>query len=574
MLKYYSSMLKQRLNLSDPWEDDLPTIPDIAPAPNFKVGEIIRERYEVLGLMKGAMGDVYHCRDVRSKNDLALKTIISTKKGNKDQLEIFNFEINRMLHLPAHPNVLTFYRIEEINGYYYLLTEWVSGKSEIGNTLTAWLEKYNFTCEKVVNFTQQLICGLIHCNNNLSLLDRPFVFGDIKPDNILINLHGILKLGDFSGGYTSTWVAPEFFPDSPLTPDERSDIFGLAKAAQEMLDRCKEFNTPLWNKLDNVFERCLDYDMDSRFQSLSELKIVFDDICDEFNLKPYNEKSFPAEPFLDKYNRAISAINMGYPTAIYNPLKDNKRFNLAFYTKSVKNISLPEYMESENPVEKKLYHAKNYYLLGEYNKALNELTGTLSNPSLLHLRATVLYAQGNSICAVHDCLSALLKTDHLQSFDLIAQIFVDHPEIYQQFAPEAAILMERMDGIAKNKLTGFLPFQALAKFNMLPCGDVRWASAYFRRGLQFPNPSGDWLNLYLYARCEQMLGHNEKCHLILNQSICAIKADVKYLSSLYKSSVLYYSLCAVGRYDEAALLSQNIKEKYGVNFVAQSTPAN
>ena len=57
--------LLTKLGIPMPWEDNLPTIPEIQLSPNYRIGDTIMNRYEVKELLKGSMGDVYHCHDLR-----------------------------------------------------------------------------------------------------------------------------------------------------------------------------------------------------------------------------------------------------------------------------------------------------------------------------------------------------------------------------------------------------------------------------------------------------------------------------------------------------------------------------
>ena len=562
-----SDLLKKLYGIPEPWEDGLDVIPDYAPAPNYDVGDIIGEQYEVKECLHGAMGDVYHCLDKRRNSDVALKTIISTGKTERAYSLSFASEINRMLQLPPHPNILTLQRIDAIDGYYYLVTEWIRGHSEYGNSLSEWLKAKRFTCAEIINFMQQLTCGLLHCHRHLTKQGQPYVFGDLKPDNILINQSSILKLGDFSGGYTKDWCAPEFRADSKDTPDERSDIFGIGRIALEMAGRTDELDSEIYDSMDKVIGKCLEDSMDSRFQSFQELLNALGEICQRFSLTPYDESQNAAAPFLDHYNRTVSAVNMGYESAIYEPLKDNARITYAFAHGRI--MSMNEYMESTSPIAQKLYHAKTYFLQGDYGKALQELQDYTANSDVLHLKAAVLRTQMQFDEAINHCLCSLLLTDHLLSYDLIGTVLLERPDLYLKYRIVAQTLLHKLTAIEKRRLTGYLPYQALAKFHML-CGDSRYASSYFRKCLRFYNPGGDWYNLYLYAVCElRQNPAGASAKQILDIAIEQIRSDASYRESLYKSSILFYCINMAGYHDEAVKVAKEINEIYGIDLRPQ-----
>lgn len=188
------------------YEDGLPIIPDILQTPNYSTGDVLAERYEVRELFHGSDGDVYHCFDKKSNVDVALKTIIGPKKTDRITAFAFYLEIERRLQMPTHPNILTLKRIENIDGYYFIISEWVAGDGQYGSSLTDWIARHLFSLSEIVNFLQQICSALAHCHKNLSADGEIYVYGDLKPENILITKDRILKLADFSGGFTQGMV--------------------------------------------------------------------------------------------------------------------------------------------------------------------------------------------------------------------------------------------------------------------------------------------------------------------------------------------------------------------------------
>ena len=562
-----SDLLKKMYGIPEPWEDGLDILPDHAPSPNYDIGDTIGERYEVKEHLNGAMGDVFHCIDKRRNSEVALKTIISAGKTDRIRMVTFADEIDRVLRLPTHPNVVTLQRIEAVDGYFYLVTEWVRGHSEYGNTLTDWLKAKRFSCAEIVDFLQQLTCGLAHCHRHLAKPDRPYVYGDLKPDNILIDQNGTLKLGDFSGGHTPGWCAPEFSQSSRKVPDERSDIFGVARVAQEMAGRTEEIEGALYSALDELIGTCLEDDMDLRIQSLQGLKDKLSAICQQYSLTPYDEAKRSAAPFLDRYNRTVSAINMGYAAAVYDPFNDNARVTYSFA--HGRPMSMNEYMEATSPVAKKLYHAKAFFLQGEHEKAMLELQGYTANSDILHLKASILRLQGRFDESINCCLSAVLLTDHLLSYDMIGTILLEQPGLFPKYQTVAQTLLHKLKAIPERRLTGYLPHQSLAKFHML-CGDLRYASSHFRKCLRFYNPGGDWFNLYLYGICE-LRQHSDGASAkhVFDAAIKQIKADPGYAKDLYKFTILFYCMNLAGNYADAAIAAKELNDLHGVDLSSQ-----
>ena len=557
-----SKNLLSQMGIPLAWEDGLPVIPDIILSPNYVVGDIIMSRYEVKELFKGSMGDVYHCIDTRRKTDVALKTIISTGKEDHSKMLSFTNEINRLLNLPVHPNIVTLQRIELVDGYYFLVTEWVSNKD--GITLADWQKNHTFTSADIVNFMQQIACGLSHCCKHLSNQDHPYIFGDLKPDNIFVTWNGIFKLGDFSGGHTEGWCAPEFMDGG--RGDERSDIYCLGKVANMMFNEVTDYGSDLSDRLDEIFLQCTSYHAEDRFESVAALQSELNALCTEFGLESYDAMKYPATPFMDKYNRAVSALNLGYATKIYEPLKDTFRITHAISQGTF--FSINDYMEAVSLDEKKLYTAKYHYLSGNLEEALALLNGHLSTPELLHLKASVLYAKGNLEDCIHCLLSAALTSDHLPSFDLMSSILLDWPAFASRYRYEADAMLERLKKLPKKLLTGYIPFQAQAKFYMLQ-KDYRMAASYFRRSLQFLNPERDWQTLYYYGACEDAAGNTANSKIILERAASLIQSDLDHLQNSYKSCILFYCLIALGNVKASEELADHLKNTFAIDVAAQ-----
>lgn len=557
-----STNLLSRLGIPMEWEDNLPAIPEIQPSPNYKPGETIMNRYTVKELYHGSMGDVYHCRDTRRDTDVALKTIIGSGKLDHSQMVSFASEINRLLNLPVHPNIVTLQRVELIDGYSFLVTEWVTGNT--GSTLADWQKTQPFSCADIVSFMQQICCGLAHCRKHLSVPGQTYVFGDIKPDNIFVTWNKVYKLGDFSGGHTEGWCAPELADGHP--GDERSDIYGLGFVANKMLNAVSDYGSELSDCLDDLFLRCIAYEPDDRFESLAALREALETLCLRFGLKQYDETKFYDRPFKDKYNRQMSALNLGFVSKIHDPVRDYKTLVHGWHGGAFESIH--DFIESTNPIEKKMYAAKVNYLSGKLDEALAELKEPLTSSELLHLKASIFYSKGNLDDCVHCLLSSILIEDHLPSFDLLTTIFLDAPAFASAYRREVAAMQKRLDHLKKERLTGYLPYQVLAKFYMIQ-KDYRMASSYFRRSLQYLNPAADWQTLYYYGSCETMAGNTDNANAIFSRVISLIRSDPNHLQGSYKSCILFYSLIALGNVEEAEKLADHLKAAFSFDVSGQ-----
>lgn len=224
----------------------------------FSIGDIINEQYEVKKICHGSMGVVFQCYDRIARVDVAIKTLIDERKAERERVYAFYEEVQQRVQLEPHRNVVRFRLVEQINGYPYIVSEWIEGHECRGNSLESWMESYQFTIEEIVDFMLQICAGLRHCCKHLSTGNKPFVLGDLKPENILVTKEQVFKLADFSThSYTKGWESPEQGQNKSL--DERSDIYTLGLIAIKLFGRAEqpEEKELLAGKLYKIIDSCL-----------------------------------------------------------------------------------------------------------------------------------------------------------------------------------------------------------------------------------------------------------------------------------------------------------------------------
>ncbi|KZV92104.1 hypothetical protein EXIGLDRAFT_749828 [Exidia glandulosa HHB12029] len=135
----------------------------------------------------GAFGSVYLAMNLDSGGLMAVKEIRfhdvtslpSLYQQIKDELSVME-----MLH---HPNIVQFYGIEVHRDKIYIFEEFCQGGS-----LAALLELGRIEDERIVQvYTMQILEGLLYLHS------KGIVHRDIKPDNILLDSEGVIKLVDF-----------------------------------------------------------------------------------------------------------------------------------------------------------------------------------------------------------------------------------------------------------------------------------------------------------------------------------------------------------------------------------------
>ena len=201
---------------------------------------VVAGRYEVdldRPLGSGGMALVYHGRDLRTRREVALKTLRTEYRGNPDSRARFRHE-TRLQAFVAHPNVARVFDLQEDLDCPWAVQEYVPGR-----TLKELLaERGPFAPVEVATLLDQAAGALDH------LHARNLVHLDVKPQNLLLTPTGTLKLIDFglaqsAGGTqeliggttfgTAAYLAPEQACGDPVEP--ATDIYALGCVVYELL---------------------------------------------------------------------------------------------------------------------------------------------------------------------------------------------------------------------------------------------------------------------------------------------------------------------------------------------------
>ncbi|KAF7846319.1 hypothetical protein BT93_L4624 [Corymbia citriodora subsp. variegata] len=136
---------------------------------------------------KGAFGEV---KLVQRKTDgkiYALKSLIKSEMFKKDQLAHVRAERDILAESKENPWLVKLHASFQDNAYLYMLMEFLPG----GDLMTM-LIKYEIFSEDITRFYMAEILMAIEAVHKLGFLHR-----DIKPDNILLDRGGHIKLTDF-----------------------------------------------------------------------------------------------------------------------------------------------------------------------------------------------------------------------------------------------------------------------------------------------------------------------------------------------------------------------------------------
>jgi len=133
----------------------------------------------------GGMGSVYLARQLSLDRPVALKVMSKTWASDAIFVARFIREAYAAAQL-NHPNVVQIYDIGELHGTRYFSMEYV-----VGSSLSELLKKQGrLDPETAVSYILQAARGLKHAH------ERGIIHRDIKPDNLLLDENGTLKVAD------------------------------------------------------------------------------------------------------------------------------------------------------------------------------------------------------------------------------------------------------------------------------------------------------------------------------------------------------------------------------------------
>jgi len=150
-------------------------------------GQKIGKRYEIVkSIGEGGMANVYLANDTILDRKVAIKVLRGDLSNDEKFIRRFQREALSVSNL-SHPNVVEVYDVGEEEGQHYIVMEYIEGK-----TLKQLLHKRgSLTLTEVIDIMNQLTDGLAHAH------DAYIIHRDIKPQNIMIQDDGLIKITDF-----------------------------------------------------------------------------------------------------------------------------------------------------------------------------------------------------------------------------------------------------------------------------------------------------------------------------------------------------------------------------------------
>lgn len=201
-------------------------------------GKILNERYKILRTIGGGgMADVYLGEDLILNREVAIKVLKMEYSNNHEFIERFRREAESAISL-SNDHIVNIFDVGEENNIYYMVMEYVEG-----DTLKEHIQYHGpLSASDAVAIMLQLTSALSHAHRN-GIIHR-----DVKPQNILMNQYGNVKITDFgiaralsSTQLTKTndvigsvhYLSPEQARGGTAT--KKSDIYSLGIVLFELL---------------------------------------------------------------------------------------------------------------------------------------------------------------------------------------------------------------------------------------------------------------------------------------------------------------------------------------------------
>ena len=207
--------------------------------PTLLTGTVFADRYEIQEeIGSGGMGMVYRALDRELNERVAIKTLRAELLREPGQVQRFKSEIRLARHI-SNKHVVRTHDIGERDGVYYLTMEYVEGI-----TVRSLLDtRGRLGVAPTLAIASQLAQSLAAAH------EQGVIHRDIKPQNLLLDANGVLKVMDFgvarvSGASTGAtevgmvlgtpaYMAPEQLLAEEI--DERVDLFSMGVVLFECL---------------------------------------------------------------------------------------------------------------------------------------------------------------------------------------------------------------------------------------------------------------------------------------------------------------------------------------------------
>ena len=155
------------------------------------VGSKLDDFQIVRPLGKGHFGSVYLVTSKLTNKLYAMKEILTANYKSQEEVNQVEKEIKLLENL-RHPHVITYFNSFKEKGNIYIILEYINGGS-LEDLLLKNVKQKKIIDEKTLwDLLIQSLSGLLYLHEKRKIIHR-----DIKPDNLLLDSEGHLKISDF-----------------------------------------------------------------------------------------------------------------------------------------------------------------------------------------------------------------------------------------------------------------------------------------------------------------------------------------------------------------------------------------
>ena len=184
----------------------------------------------------GGMADVWLAEDAELGRKVAVKILHERYAHDEQFVERFRREATSAAGL-SHPNIVSIYDRGEVDGSYFIVMEYVEGRTLKELIVT----RGACPIPIAISYTRQILAGLRYAHRN-GIIHR-----DIKPHNVIVDHEGRVKVADFgiaragasqmteAGSIigTAQYLSPEQARGAPV--EECSDLYSTGIVLYELL---------------------------------------------------------------------------------------------------------------------------------------------------------------------------------------------------------------------------------------------------------------------------------------------------------------------------------------------------
>ena len=266
---------------------------------------LLNQRYELVAQQgSGGMSVIYRALDRMLGRMVAVKILRPNLTKDPAFLEKFQQEA-RSVAMMSHPNIVTVHDVGSDGATHYIVMEMIDG-DDLKKLIKA---RGGLPFDKALEYGIQICAGLGFAHRS------QLVHADVKPQNILMNREGVLKVTDFgiAQAYTDTmtqtrsdvvWGSPHYFAPEQArgeSPTPAADVYSIGIVLFEMftgrlpyvgsnqrelalahiqgeIPRASDFKEDLPGDLSNVIAKVMSKRPNDRYKHADQLGHILQEI--------------------------------------------------------------------------------------------------------------------------------------------------------------------------------------------------------------------------------------------------------------------------------------------------------